>query len=271
MKNIKADEIAYMSPSTEACTEFIKATCRREPNACFTVYGGDGTVYRAVNALMESGYNDTAALKVVPIGSGNDFVKTLEGESGEHLIDVMSFNGRYAVNVINMGFDCGVVKRTLKLKKKPLISGKAAYIYGVIGELIKKKPLDIKVTLTNENGETEEIEGEFLLCAVANAKWYGGGFKVAPLADVSDGLLEVTMVKNVSRRTFIGLVGNYKNGTLIDENGIPIERAKDILIYRRCTSIKIEGCETVCADGELFDESVVDVSVVPKAINYIVE
>ena len=268
-KTIKSDEFIYVSDSPVATEDFIKSTCEKNPNVTFTVYGGDGTVYSAVNVLMESGYNKTAALRVVPVGSGNDFIKTLEDDPGEHVIDVMSFNGKYAVNVINMGFDCGVVQRASRLKKKPLISGKMAYIYGVIGELVNKKPLDLKITLTYENGETEVIEEKMLLCAVANAKWYGGGFKVAPLADVSDGILDVMMIRNVSRRKFVGCVGDFKKGTLLDENGKPKEKVADILYYRRCVAIKIEGCDTVCADGEIFEENTVEISVVPKALTYI--
>jgi len=268
-ENLKHDEFIYVSESPEASRRLIKTACEKNPHTVFTVYGGDGTVFGAVNALMESGYNKTAGLRVVPVGSGNDFVKTFENDRGEHLIDVMRINDKYAVNVINMGFDCGVVQRAARLKNKKFISGKMAYIYGVVGELIKKKPLDLTVTLTYADGKSEVIRDKFLLCAVANAKWYGGGFKVAPLADVTDGLLDVMMIKNVSRMTFMGFVGGFKNGTLIDENGNPKEKLKDILYYKRCVSIRIDGCETVCADGEIFEENTIEVSVIPKALNYI--
>ena len=268
-KNIKPDEFVYMPESPEASREFIKNTCKKSPNTVFTVYGGDGTVFSAVNALMESGHNKTAGFRVVPVGSGNDFIKTLEDDHGEHSIDVMRMNGRYAVNVINLGFDCGVVERASRLKKKKLISGKMAYIYGVIGELIQKKPLDLTVTLTYADGKSEILRGKFLLCAVANAKWYGGGFKVAPLADMTDGLLDVVLIKNVSRRTFISFVGGFKNGTLVDNRGNPKEKVKKILYYKKCVAVKIEGCETVCADGEIFKEKTVEISVIPKALNYI--
>lgn len=268
-KNIKHDDFIYVSETPEASAEFIKKTADKSPDTCFTVYGGDGTVYSAVNALMESGHNDTASLRVVPVGSGNDFVKTLENDPGEHKIDVMRVNDKYAVNVVNMGFDCGVVERASRLKKKKFITGKMAYIYGVVGELIKKKPLDLRVTFTYEDGKTEVIEEKLLLCAVANAKWYGGGFKVAPTADLTDGILDVMIIRNVSRRTFISFVGDFKKGTLVDENGKPKEKVKDILYYKRCVAIKIEGCDTYCADGEIFKGNTVEISVIPKALNYI--
>lgn len=268
-ENLKSSEYVYMSQSPDEATEFIKNACLENPDTCFTVYGGDGTVFKAVNALMESGCNDRASLKIVPLGSGNDFVKSFEGDYGEYEVDVMRMNDKYAVNVINMGFDCGVVQRASKLKKSPLISGKASYIMGVVGELMARKPLKIKVTITYADESTEELNGEFLLCAVANAKWYGGGFKVAPLAEVSDGLLDLVLIKNVKTSTFIKIVGDFKKGILVDKDGNLREDVKDIMYYKKCIGVKIEGCETVCADGEIFEANVVDISVVPKAINYI--
>lgn len=268
-ETLKDDDCVYMSNSADEASEFIKKSCEENPDTCFTVYGGDGTVFKAVNALMESGHNDTASLKIVPVGSGNDFVKTFEGTFGEHKVDVMKVNDKYAVNVINMGFDCGVVQRVSKIKKMPLVSGKMSYILGVVGELVEKKPLKLKIFLTYQNGETEEIDGEFLLVAVANAKWYGGGFKVAPIAEVDDGLLDVVLVDNVGRAKFVSIVGDFKAGKLVDEKGEVVEKVKGILRYERCTAIKVEGCQSACADGEIFEADSVDISVIPKALNYI--
>ncbi len=270
-ENLNSSELVYMSSSADEATEFIKNACMEDPDTCFTVYGGDGTVFKAVNALMESGNNQRASLRIVPVGSGNDFVKSFDGEFGEYQVDVMKFNDKYAVNVINMGFDCNVVQRASKIKRLPMVTGKASYILGVVGELVAKKPLNLKVSLTYENGETEDMEGEFLLAAVANAKWYGGGFKVAPIADVSDGLLDVVLIKNIGRARFIGMVGDFKKGLLVDENGKVRGDVEDILVYKKCTAIKIEGCGAVCADGEIFNESCVEISVIPNAINYIKE
>lgn len=270
-ENLNSSELVYMSKSADEATEFIKNACIEDPDTCFTVYGGDGTVFKAVNALMESGNNQRASLKIVPVGSGNDFVKSFDGEFGEYQVDVMKFNDKYAVNVINTGFDCKVVQRASKIKRFPLVTGKASYILGVVGELVTKKPLNLKVSLTYENGETENMDGEYLLAAVANAKWYGGGFKVAPIANVSDGLLDVVLIKNIGRARFVSIVGDFKKGLLVDEKGTPRKDIEDVLVYKRCTSIKIEGCGSVCADGEIFEENSVEISVIPKAINYIKE
>ena len=271
-EELDSSDYVHMSESHEDASDFIIKSCRENPDTRFTVYGGDGTVFRAVNALMDSGCNDTAQLKIVPVGSGNDFVKSFEGQKGEIPVDVMKFNGRHAINIINTGFDCEVVRRAVNLKKMPLVSGKMAYILGVVGELTAKKAIDAVVTVTYDDGTTEVIKEKMLLIAVANGKWYGGGFQAAPAASTSDGVLDLVIIRNVSTKTFISLVSDYKKGTHIDPEKAEVkEKFKDYIIYRRCVGVNIKGCKSVCADGELFNESEVDVRVIPKAINLYVE
>lgn len=271
-KTLDSGNYSYMSKSPDDATEFIIKTCRETPDTRFTVYGGDGTVNRAVNALMRSGYNDRAQLKIVPLGSGNDFVRSFEGEKGEVQVDVLKFNDRYGINVINIGFDCDVVRRAIGIKKVPLVSGKMAYIFGVVGELLHKKAIDATITVTYADGTSEVIEDKVLLIAAANASWYGGGFKVAPTALVNDGLLDLYIIKYVSTKTFVSLVGDYKKGEHVDlEKDVIKDKFKDFVFYRKCVGVKIEGCKTICADGEIFEESTVDIKVIPQAINLYLE
>lgn len=271
-EGLNSDDVVYMSESPEETTEFIKKSCKENPESCFTVYGGDGTVFRAVNALMDSGCAEKASLKVVPIGSGNDFVRSFEGVHGETKIDLLTVNGRYAANLVNMGFDCSVVKRAVKLKKNPFVPNKLAYKFGVIGEFFSKKPMDAKITVTYADGEEEHYEGKFLLIAAGNCNWYGGGYKVCPAAKYDDGLIDLVIVKDVTRRTFLGLVGDYKKGTYVDnETGAVSERFKDFVIYKKCVKVKIVGCGSVCADGEIFAENEVEIGIKPKALTIITD
>ncbi len=271
-ESLSGSDYVYMSESSNDTSEFIKKSCQEYPDTCFTVYGGDGTVFKAVNALMESGCADRASLKVVPIGSGNDFVRTFEGFKGETEIDILTFNGRYAANVINMGFDCSVVKRVVKLKKSPFIPGRLAYSFGVAGEIFNKKPMDATVTIINADGSQEVMHEKFLLIAAGNCCYYGGGFKAAPAAKYNDGLIDVALVKDVKIPTFIGLVGDYKKGTFVNQaTGEVIDKFKPYVIYRKCVGLRVEGCGSVCADGEIFDENEVEIGIIPKAINLIID
>ena len=129
-----------------------------------------------------------------------------------------------------------------------------------------------KKYLTYADGTQEIIEEKILLAAVCNGKCYGGGFKLAPDADLSDGILNVEIIRDISRSKFISMVADYKKGTHIDtEKGELKERFKEIVYYKKCVAVKIEGVKSVCADGELFEESTVEVKVIPHAINYLID
>ncbi|MBQ7906361.1 MAG: hypothetical protein IJ309_00145 [Clostridia bacterium] len=269
--DLKDEKYVYISKSEGDTKEIISREGLENPDTCFAVYGGDGTVYKAINAIMECGCNKTTSLKIVPIGSGNDFARTIDTMPREFCADVMSVNDRYAINVVNMGFDCSVVERAAELKKSPLITGGMAYALGVLGELINKKPLKAKVTLTYLDGTQEVLDDKFLLIAVGNGKWYGGGFKVAPGARLDDGILDVTIIKDISSATFISLVGDFRRGTHIkDADACELKSGtEEFLIYKKCKGVRVEGIVTVCCDGEIFKESTVDIGVIPKAINLI--
>jgi hypothetical protein len=107
-KHIKDTDETYMSQSPVETSRFIKKSCLEEPDTCFTVYGGDGTVHRAVNAVMNSGCADEAMLKIVPVGSGNDFSRSLDNMPSEFVTDIMQFNEKYA----GAGWTMGTVTYT---------------------------------------------------------------------------------------------------------------------------------------------------------------
>ena len=66
------------------------------------------------------------------------------------------------------------------------------------------------------------------------------------------------------------MVSDYRKGTHVDiEKGDVKDKFKDIVYYKKCVAVKIEGVCSVCADGEIFEEKVVDVKVIPGALNYI--
>ncbi len=236
----------------------------------FIVCGGDGTINEVVNGIMSAGASERAYFSVAPTGSGNDFVKNFKNEKKKNRIDLIKYNDRYAVNMINIGFDCSVVEKTLLYKNKKLISGSMAYIMGVGNVLFHKMGQTINLTVTDENDEVTEYEDEFLLCPVANGSFCGGGFNALPLAELNDGLLDLLIVSNISRAKFISLIGEYRSGRYIDPATKEIKpKFAKILKYIKCKKVSVSGISSICIDGELEDVESVDIEVVPDAITYI--
>ena len=264
--------IKYTTTGVRDAEEAVINFCKRYANdeLHFIVCGGDGTINEVVNGIISANAADRAYFSVAPTGSGNDFVKNFLNEKRKHRIDLIKYNDRYAVNMINIGFDCSVVEKTSLYKNKKLISGSMAYIMGVGNVLFHKLGQNMTITVTNENDEVLEFNGEFLLCPVANGAFCGGGFKALPLAKLNDGILDMLIVSKISRAKFLSLVGEYRKGTYISPETMEIKpKFKDVIKYIKCKKVTISGIKTICIDGELEDAESVCIEVIPNAITYI--
>lgn len=250
-------------------TSLVAELFEKDPYAHAVVYGGDGTVYETVNGIMQSGHNDTASFSVVPAGSGNDFSAYMNDAASFRKAELIPLDltrtecggsVRYGANVTNMGFDCDVVMETYALKKLPMFRGPLGYIAGVGKVFMKKKTIPARIEITGcarADGSVDEnariyLEQEVLLTACANAQFYGGGFRVAPIASVTDGLMDVLVVDDITRAQFLSLVKYYHDGTFINEQGQLLERFKKILRYEKCRKLRMEGPRWFCVDGEVF-------------------
>lgn len=261
----------YCTTSKGDCRRFVREACNEDPNTHFVVRGGDGTLNEAVCGIMEAGAGATAALTVQPCGSGNDTVKSLPllAEGTIVPIDLIKCNDSYAINMLNIGFDCNVVASAGNIKKKHKIAGELSYLLGVITEFFKPFGEHFTVSARCEDGSAIEFDGDCLLCAVCNGQWCGGGFHNSPYSDMSDGVLELILVKKTSRFNFIKLIGRYKKGTLIDrETGRPPKGYEHLIIYRRITQMTVKGTRRICADGEIKETNSANISILPGAIRY---
>lgn len=260
----------YITKGVGDATRYISEVCQTEPDTHFVVYGGDGTVNEAVNGIMHAGAGRCARLSVVPMGTGNDFARMLEnrGEKGEVLaIDVLRAGEHYGINMMNVGFDCEAVKKTQKFKRLPLVSGSSAYILGVADAFVHKLGQEWELTLTDEEGNTELYREYGLLSLFANGRYYGGGFCSAPLADLRDGLMDVLLVRRISRLRFLSLISAYRAGRHLDaESGEVVPKFRDYMIYRRCRKMKISGITTLCVDGCMVDGNEAEIEVLPQAL-----
>ncbi len=233
-------------------------------------HGGDGTLNEVVNGIMAADAGDRVTLIPLPEGSGNDFYRVSSVSCGKTPCDLIKYNGKYVINVLNIGFDCAVAHRMQDFKTMPMVSGSFAYILGVAAEFIDKKATPMELSITDTDGNVEYYRDEYLLCAIANGKFYGGGFKAAPAADISDGALDVILVKNLSRAKFLALVSDYKKGTHINEETLECSpKLKDAFIFKRATKMKIKGAFRYAADGEIEENEsgILNIEVVPKAVN----
>lgn len=251
--------------------EYVKSMVRiSSEKQRFICIGGDGTINEIANSAPS---NPNVEFGVIPNGSGNDFVRNftntrlfsdiaaqLDGDTIQ--LDLIKYNDAYCVNMINIGFDCAVVKEAEKLKRKKLVTPGLSYILGVVVVLFKK--FGTKMRIIFDDGEI--LEKEFTLTAIGNGKFCGGGFKAAPRAHLKDGLLDVTAIDKVSRLTFISLVGSYKNGTYLDKAAAKVFHHRQVPHFR----MEFDAPIPICIDGEIKGAKNIDFSVVPGAFNFVI-
>ena len=264
-KGAAVNEESYITTCVGDAERFIYERCKAEPQTHFVVYGGDGTICEAANGIIKAEAGMDALLSVVPAGTGNDFVRSFPEKDKIYTVDAIKYGDKYSVNILNFGFDSKVVIKTATYKKA--IPGSAAYIAGVADTFFHKIGENWRIELENEDGTTEVLDEEFTLALCANCKYYGGGFRAAPLADSNDGLIDFIAVRKIPRLAFISLIGSYKKGTHIDPvTKKPYPKFEKYVIYRKGKSLKITGISVLCSDGEIEDCSEAEITVVPIAL-----
>ncbi len=162
--------------------------------------GGDGTLNLALRDLDLS----NAKLALIPLGTGDDFAGALNIPKdttaairialGTELrtVDVAVVNGVRYLGIAGVGFDSEVSEHANQVR---FLSGPLVYLYSIFAVLRRFKPL----MLTVQN----EAPHEVMFAVVANSFRYGGGIRIAPMAAVDDGILDLVMVGKTSRRDLL--------------------------------------------------------------------
>lgn len=252
---------------------WVRARCAAaEPGEelAFIACGGDGTLNEVASGI--GGFRN-ALLGVYPCGSGNDFVKAFGGRerflrpeallhAEQKPIDLLRVGDRWCINAFHFGFDSAVARTMNAIRKKPLIGGSNAYPTGVAKALICDMKTYCRLTV---DGEAMH-DGPMLLCTIANGQYVGGSYRCAPRSLQDDGLAEVCLVKPVSRVNFLRLMGDYKQGSHLDN-----PRFEQYIRYRQARVIEVHGKPgfAVSMDGEVVEGSDFRVEVVPKAIRFL--
>lgn len=162
--------------------------------------GGDGTLLEAAQGFMDGNENIAPHINfgIIPVGSGNDFIKSLHipkdidgavevilrGRSKK--TDILKYNGGYCLNIGCIGIDSEIAYLASKTKN---IWGKFSYIVSVLRNIFTYKCIRAKIKI---DGMT--LEQKFTLIAVCNGKYYGGGFKITPMSQVNDGYITLCYV-----------------------------------------------------------------------------
>lgn len=277
-ENISADVEIYQTKAVGDATRFVRDYCTVHGKARFIACGGDGTLCEVLNGAIDFA---EAEIGVMPFGTGNDFVKNFDGcfDSVEAQIlsvsekcDAIKYTAKnsdettrvgYCANMFNIGFDCNVVDAKESITEKTFFSGPLAYYLGIFTTLIKKKGADLEIEV---DGKVVH-KGKLLLTSIANGCYCGGGIKSNPRACVHNSRMNVNIIKNISRITFIGILPHYMKGTHMQKKGI-----EKVITNVSCEKLTLRpnGIMRICNDGEITSAGDTTFEILHDAFNFVV-
>lgn len=274
------DTDIYVTQYPGDAARYVREYCEKNGCGRFIACGGDGTFNEVLDGSM--GF-DNAEIGVMPMGTGNDFCRNFGCSeffsdinrlvcAGTVRCDALKYTTEldgekrvgYCANMFNIGFDCNVADMTSEMKKKPFISGSLAYFLSIFVMLVKKKGCEMKLFLDGR----KVYDGKLLLTSIANGCFCGGGIKSNPLACVTDGLININIIKNVSRLRFISLLPKYMNGTVLE-----VKNVQRFITSEKCRKITVlpkNGKMRLCIDGEIVDAGNTEFEILPGAFSFVV-
>jgi len=238
--------------------------------------GGDGTLHHIVNGIMSQNIVETTTIQVgvIPIGTGNDWVKTyniptkieksiLTIKKGNSILqDIGKLTTEnntniYFNNVAGIGYDGYVVNKLKKLKKY----GGIAYLLSGLSGLLFYKKSDFIIEINNQT-----IQERCLMTIFGICKFSGGGMQFTKDVNPSDGLLDITIAKNLTLLDLILNLPKLYNGNIVHHKKVTTYKSNTLKVTPTSTVEK----PFIQADGELIDSGSVYVSIVKNAIQFII-
>jgi len=256
----------------------------REGWEIIAAVGGDGMANEVLNGIIEAslgtpaweaGEPTRAALGLIPIGTGNDFAWCMGVPVGDvvaacrllaagrtRMVDIGRVedelgNVRYFCNNFGAGFDAATTVESYKLR---YLRGPLVFLVAALKTIF----LYYKAPMVTVLYDGEEKTLPLLMVSVANGRRTGGMFMIAPQAVQDDGLLDVTLARQVSRLGIFRLLPHFIRGTHATQPTVSVDRTAHIVVSS-------EQGLPVHVDGEIMrtDARRLEVSVLPRRLRVV--
>lgn len=249
-----------------------------QKNTIIVAVGGDGTINEVVNGMMlvSAEIRDTLSLAILPIGTGNDFVKSTGlNHSMEMLIQAIQQNKsiqidlgsvtyqekgesktRFFANIADAGIGGLVAKKFLGLVR--WLPANLAYQISILRAFLGFKHAKVEI-----KGDNFEYKGKLLSLCAANGQWFGSGLGIAPHADIRDGHLAFVILGDVSLFDYLKYLPKVKKKAFISHPSLFYYKGK------YCDINVLEGENLIELDGEFLGSAPAKMNIHPKAISLI--
>ncbi len=247
------------------CTRIAREAVQTGQPVRLYACGGDGTLNEVVAGA--AGFPN-ASVTVFSGGSGNDFTKLFSEPEAffdlerlldceETLFDLIVCNGRHCLNICSLGLDARIGTDVSHYKRIPLLSGFRAYAVSTVINVLRGVGEHYVVEL-----DGQVLDGAYTLVCACNGRYYGGGFNPVPDADPVDGLMDILLVKKVSRLKVAQVIGKYKDGKF--------RQLPELIRHFRTNKITIH-CDKpspINLDGELLTAQTAQISIAKEKLRF---
>jgi diacylglycerol kinase (ATP) len=245
------------------------------------IFGGDGTIHRHLAQLVRL----NLPVLVVPRGSGNDFARALGIKSAKDSlqawrefcsshanvkaidlgttlpVDTVGGTIRYFSTVAGIGLDAEIARRANHLPR--WLRGHGGYALSLLPALFSFAPQEMKISASQRNGFQPRFDQPVFMTAFANAPAYGGGMKIAPYAQMDDGLLDVCVISEINKLKLFGLFPTVYFGRHLNVPQVNYFQAERICVQ---TGFPMD----VYADGEYVCKTPIELGIKRNALRVIV-
>jgi len=265
---IKEDMLAIPFRIEGECGDKLQKILMEDKYCSVVVSGGDGTVNMIASALLSAGMN--IPIGIIPSGTCNDFARSLNIPTDiKRCIDIILAGNvsqidaglindeKYCLNTCAGGNFVDVSYTTSSEFKKNF--GSMAYYLTALGELSNLKSVKLKLTTDNEI-----IEDEFLLFLILNGKHAAGFSNLVDEADLSDGYMDILLLKNCLHIELAGLLLKVLNNDFINDKNV---------IWLKTETCTIEGDHgfSLSVDGEKWKNLPVTIQFIKQILKVFVK
>lgn len=238
----------YETKAPKEATQIANRFKNEENTVVYSV-GGDGTLNEVVNGIAEG----KCKLGIIPTGSGNDFYRTLKETKNENIrLDLGKVNGRYFINITSVGMDAETCNNANKIKSK--IKLHSSYYLALIHTFFTFKSKSLKLKI-----DKNVYAGDYIIAAICNGKYYGGGFKIAPVASFDDNQFDIYLVSKASKLKLIKILFALLKSEHEKYNEVRKYTGKNIII-------KSESNLIINIDGEITISKNIKIEMVEDAL-----
>jgi len=237
--------------------------------------GGDGTLHNIVNGIMLQNTVVPTAINVgvIPIGTGNDWVKThgipkdiesaiqiiKNGTTAHQDLGKIQFldsskDPVYFNNLAGVGFDGYVVSKVGKYKH----FGTLSYLIGTIMGLFSYKNFNTEISINSRTYSSKSLMVLIGLC-----QYSGGGMQLTKTPNPFDGLFDISLAGDFSKWEILKNTTRLFNGRIVNFKKVQSFKSQSITV-----KIKQEAKPYIQADGELIGAGDFEVSIIPKAFSF---